>query len=191
MTPLIDALVSQGAVIRLPPDVDGLLTIETQGLAGGLLTLGGAQVSSQYLSALLMAAPMAKTPLEIQTAVPVSRPYVDMTCGLMARFGVQVIQDGYARFRVPAPAHYQGGDHVVEADASTASYFFAAAAVTAGTVTVPDLSRSDSVQGDVRFLDILEQMGCVVTSDRQSVTVTGPPASTELPSTCLRYPTLL
>ena len=64
------------------------MTIETQGIAGGLLTLGGAQVSSQYLSALLMASPMAKTPLEIQTAVPVSRPYVDMTCGLMARFGV-------------------------------------------------------------------------------------------------------
>ena len=175
MTPLIDALVSQGAVIRLPPDVDGLLTIETQGLAGGLLTLGGAQVSSQYLSALLMAAPMAKTPLEIQTAVPVSRPYVDMTCGLMSRFGVQVIQDGYARFRVPAPAHYQGGDHIVEADASTASYFFAAAAVTAGSVTVSNLSRSHSVQGDVRFLDVLEKMGCAVTSDRNSVTVTGPP----------------
>ena len=64
---------------------------------------------------------------------------------------------------------------MVEADASTASYFFAAAAVTAGTVTVSNLSRSHSVQGDVRFLDILEQMGCVVTSDRQSVTVTGPP----------------
>ena len=108
MTPLIDALVSQGAVIRLPPDVDGLLTIETQGLAGGLLTLGGAQVSSQYLSALLMAAPMAKTPLEIQTAVPVSRPYVDMTCGLMARFGVQVIQDGYERFRRPSSSPLPG-----------------------------------------------------------------------------------
>ena len=89
MTPLINALTAQGADIRVPPEVDALMSIETRGLAGGLLTLGGTQVSSQYLSALLMAAPMAKTPLEIRTAVPVSRPYIDMTCGLMAQFGVQ------------------------------------------------------------------------------------------------------
>ena len=175
MTPLIDALVSQGAIIRVPPKVDALMSIETRGLAGGLLTLGGAHVSSQYLSALLMAAPMAKTPMEIRTAVPVSRPYVDMTRGLMAQFGVTVAQDGYESFRVPAPTLYQGGNHAVEGDASTASYFFAAAAVTGGAVTVSNLSRSNSVQGDVRFLDILERMGCNVTSDRESVTVVGPP----------------
>ena len=175
MTSLIDALKSQGAKIRTPPDVDALLSIETPGLAGGLLTLGGAQVSSQYLSALLMAAPMAKTPLEIQTAVPVSRPYVDMTCGLMAQFGVHVDQQDYEIFRIPAPTTYHGGDHVVEPDASTASYFFAAAAVTGGTITVENLSRTHSVQGDVEFLDILEQMGCIVSSDEKSATVTGPP----------------
>ena len=174
MTPLIDALTSQGASIRTPPDVDALLAIETQELTGGLITLGGTKVSSQYLSALLMAAPMAKTPLEIRTAVPVSRPYVDMTCGLMAQFGVEVDQEGYERFRIPAPTTYQGGDHVIEPDASTASYFFAAAAVTGGTVTVNNLSRCRSLQGDVRFLDILERMGCNVASDDQSVTVTGP-----------------
>ena len=175
MTPLIDALTSQGANIRVPPEVDALMSIETKGLTGGLLTLGGTQVSSQYLSALLMAAPMAKTPLEIQTAVPVSRPYIDMTCGLMAQFGVQVDQDGYERFCIPAPTDYQGGDHVIEPDASTASYFFAAAAVAGGSVTVNNLSRGGSVQGDVRFLDILEKMGCTVASDDKLVTVTGPP----------------
>ena len=174
MTPLIDALTAQGAHIRVPPEVDALMSIETNGLTGGLLTLGGTRVSSQYLSALLMAAPMAKTPLEIQTAVPVSRPYIDMTCGLMAQFGVQVDQEGYERFRIPAPTCYQGGDHVIEPDASTASYFFAAAAVTGGTVTVENLTRSHSVQGDVRFLDILEKMGCNVSSDSRSTTVTGP-----------------
>ena len=174
MTPLLDALASQGATIRVPPDVNALLTINTDGLKGGLLTLGGAHVSSQYLSALLMAAPMAKTPLEIQTAVPVSRPYVDMTIGLMSQFGVNVDQQAYERFRIPAPTQYQGGDHVIEPDASTASYFFAAAAVTAGTVTVPNLSHTNSVQGDVRFLDVLEKMGCAVASDNQSTTVTGP-----------------
>ncbi len=175
MTPLIDALTSQGARIRVPPEVDTLMSIETHGLTGGLLTLGGTQVSSQYLSALLMAAPMAKTPLEIQTAVPVSRPYVDMTCGLMSQFGVQVDQEGYERFCIPAPTTYQGSDHVIEPDASTASYFFAAAAVTGGTVTVNNLSRVGSVQGDVRFLDVLEKMGCTVDSNNKSVTVTGPP----------------
>ena len=174
MTPLIHALTAQGADIRIPPEVDALMSIETQGLSGGLLTLGGTQVSSQYLSALLMAAPMAKTPLEIQTAVPVSRPYIDMTCGLMAQFGVEVDQQGYERFRIQAPAQYQGGDHVIEPDASTASYFFAAAAVTGGTVTVENLSRSHSVQGDIRFLDILEKMGCIVSSDSRSTTVSGP-----------------
>ncbi len=176
MTPLVNALTSQGATIRTPPDVDALLQIETQGLNGGSLTLGGTHVSSQYLSALLMAAPMASTPLEIQTAVPVSRPYVDMTCGLMAQFGVQVDQQGYERFRIQAPTTYRGGDHVIEPDASTASYFFAAAAVTGGTVTVNNLSRRSSVQGDVRFLDVLEKMGCNVTSNHHSITVTGPPS---------------
>ena len=155
--------------------MDALLSIETHGLAGGLLTLGGAQVSSQYLSALLMAAPMAKTPLEIQTAVPVSRPYVDMTCGLMSQFGVKVAQQDYETFRIPSPTTYHGGDHVVEPDASTASYFFAAAALTAGTVTVENLSRAHSVQGDVEFLDILEEMGCNVTSNEKSTTLTGQP----------------
>ncbi len=174
MTPLVDALASQGAHICVQPRVDALMSIETHGLNGGLLTLGGTHVSSQYLSALLMAAPMAKTPVEIQTAVPVSRPYVDMTCGLMAQFGVHVEQDGYERFRIPAPATYRGGDHVIEPDASTASYFFAAAAVTGGIVTVDNLSRRRSVQGDVRFLDVLEQMGCRVVSDAHSVTVSGP-----------------
>ena len=167
MTPLIEALISQGARIRVPPETDALLDIETSGLAGGRLKLGGTNISSQYLSALLMAAPLARAPVEIQTAVPVSRPYVDMTTGLMAQFGVQVEQLDYERFRVPAPAQYRGGDHVVEADASTASYFFAAAAVTGGTVTVANLSCSQSVQGDVRFLDILESMGCDV--DFQSI----------------------
>ena len=175
MGPLVHALAAQGARVRTPPEVDGLLAIETDGLTGGLLTLGGTQVSSQYLSALLMAAPMAKTPLEIQTAVPVSRPYVDMTTGLMAQFGVRVEQEGYERFRIPAPTLYRGGDHVVEADASTASYFFAAAAVTGGTVTVNNLSRRRSVQGDVEFVDILEKMGCTVDSDKRSVAVKGPP----------------
>ena len=174
MTPLINALTAQGADIRVPPEVDAFMSIETQGLSGGLLTLDGTQVSSQYLSALLMAAPMAKTPIEIQTAVPVSRPYIDMTCGLMAQFGVEVDQQGYERFRIQAPTQYQGGDHVIEPDASTASYFFAAAAVTGGTVTVENLSRSHSVQGDIRFLDILEKMGCIVSSDSRSTTITGP-----------------
>ena len=174
MDPLLNSLEAQGANLDKPISGAFPLIINAVGLRGGKLTLGGATVSSQYLSALLMAAPLARKPVEITTSVPVSKPYIDLTCKLMSRFGVNVVQEGYERFEVPAPAPYIGGDHKVEADASTASYFFAAAAVTGGTVRVSNLSRSNSVQGDIRFLDILEKMGCNVESDDESVTVTGP-----------------
>ena len=174
MDPLLNSLEIQGAGLDKPISGAFPLTINAAGLRGGKLTLGGTTVSSQYLSALLMAAPLARKPVEITTSVPVSKPYIDLTCKLMSRFGVDVVQRGYEKFEVPAPVSYIGRDHKIEADASTASYFFAAAAVTGGTVRVFNLSRSNSVQGDIRFLDILESMGCTVESDEESVTVTGP-----------------
>ncbi len=174
MDPLLKSLESQGAGITKPAGGAFPLSISAAGLKGGKLTLGGATVSSQYLSALLMAAPLARESVEITTPVPVSKPYIDLTCELMSRFGVDVVQNGYESFKVPAPVPYTGGDHKVEGDASTASYFFAAAAVTGGTIKVSNLSRGNSVQGDIRFLDILERMGCHVASDDESVIVTGP-----------------
>jgi len=147
--------------------------IETRGLAGGKVRVGGA-VSSQYLSGLLMAAPAAAALVMVEVAGElVSKPYVDMTLAVMRDFGVVVRREGYARFDVPAPAVYRSRRYAVEPDASSASYFLAAAAATGGRVTVEGLTR-DSTQGDARFADILRAMGCEVAWSDTGVTVAAP-----------------
>jgi len=147
--------------------------LETSGLAGGKVRVAGA-VSSQYLSALLMAAPAAAAPVVIEVAGElVSKPYVDMTLAVMRDFGVEAGRDGYARFEVPAPAAYRARRYAVEPDASSASYFLAAAAATGGRVTVEGLTR-DSTQGDARFPDVLRAMGCEVSWSERGVTVAAP-----------------
>jgi 3-phosphoshikimate 1-carboxyvinyltransferase len=149
------------------------VVIDTDGLAGGTVTVRGT-VSSQYLSALLMAAPAARGPVRLEVAGElVSKPYIDMTLSVMAGFGAAVERDGYARFLVPAPRPYAARRYAVEPDAASASYFLAAAAATRGTVTVEGLSR-DSAQGDAHFAEILRAMGCQVRWDAGGVTVTGP-----------------
>jgi 3-phosphoshikimate 1-carboxyvinyltransferase len=170
--PLTEALAALGAstepagASRLP------MTVTGSGLAGGQVTIPGNQ-SSQYHSAVLMAAPLARARVEVLTSELVSRPYVDLTCTMMEEFGVRVERDGYTRLAVNAPAMYRARDYVVEADASTASYFFAAAAVTGGRVTVTNISKATSRQGDIRFLDVLEQMGCRVLDEGNGATVVG------------------
>jgi 3-phosphoshikimate 1-carboxyvinyltransferase len=149
------------------------VVIETSGLAGGRVRVGGG-VSSQYLSALLMAAPAAAAPVTVEVAGDlVSKPFADMTLAVMRDFGVEVERDGYTRFRVPAPAVYRARDYAVEPDAASASYFLAAAAITAGEVTVEGLTRA-SAQGDARFADVLGAMGCEVAWTGAGVTVCGP-----------------
>ncbi len=120
-----------------------------------------------------MSAPLGRAPLELTVDGLVSRPYVDMTLAMMAQFGVESERRGHAHFRV-APAAYQGRDYAVEPDASTASYFFAAAAVTGGRVKVLGLHREAGLQGDVRFLDALASMGCSVRDEKDGVVVAGP-----------------
>jgi len=172
MAALLEALRAQGAATD-PPGADRLpLTLLARGLDGGELRLPG-DTSSQFISALLMAAPLGEAPLELVVDGLVSRPYVDMTLAMMAQFGVETERRGHERFRVP-PAAYAGRDYAVEPDASTASYFFAAAAVTGGRVGVPGLRRQKSLQGDLRFLDVLAAMGCVVSDDAGGVVVAGP-----------------
>ena len=172
LAPLLEALRAQGAATdpagatRLP------FTLLGRGLAGGRLELGG-EVSSQFVSALLMAAPAGRAPLDLQVEGLVSRPYVDMTISMMSQFGVTTERDAYARFRV-APSAYRARTYDVEPDASTASYFFAAAAVTGGRVLVEGLRRDGCLQGDVRFLDVLEAMGCEVVEHDTGTAVTGP-----------------
>uniref|UniRef100_A0A7N0T5G2 3-phosphoshikimate 1-carboxyvinyltransferase n=1 Tax=Kalanchoe fedtschenkoi TaxID=63787 RepID=A0A7N0T5G2_KALFE len=146
------------------------------GLPGGKVKLSGS-ISSQYLTALLMAAPLALGDVEIEIIDKlISIPYVEMTLKLMERFGVSVEHsDSWDHFYVKGGQKYKSpGKAYVEGDASSASYFLAGAAITGGTVTVEGCGTS-SLQGDVKFAEVLGQMGAKVTWTENSVTVTGPP----------------
>ena len=172
MGPLLRALEALGATAK-PAAAEYLpVTLAAHGLDGGELYLPG-DVSSQFVSALLMAAPLGTAPLTLRVAGLVSRPYIDMTLAMMRSFGVTADREGYTRFSVPAPAAYAAREYAIEADASTASYFFAAAAVTGGRVTVEGLRRDGALQGDVRFVDVLEAMGSEVRDTPRGLRVTG------------------
>jgi 3-phosphoshikimate 1-carboxyvinyltransferase len=170
---LLDALRQLGADARSEFDTGcPPVIVRAAGLRGGRATVAGS-ISSQFLSALLMASPAAKEPVELAVAGElVSKPYIDMTGRVMAAFGASVESDG-AHFRIPS-GRYRGCTYAIEPDASAASYFWAAAAITRGKVTVEGLSR-DSLQGDVAFCGCLEQMGCQVRYDANSLTVVGGP----------------
>ncbi len=170
--PLLDALSMWGAraISELgtgcPP-----VEVVASGLSGGK-TLISAKKSSQFLSSLLLVAPYTREPANITLDGPlVSRPYVDLTLSVMEQFGVTVEEKDLC-FLVPQNG-YRPCSYEVEGDASSASYFFAAAAVTGGKVTVQNIP-SKPLQGDAAFVDILQSMGCEVTRDEQGTTVTGP-----------------
>nr|ABG88197.1 EPSP synthase [Phaseolus vulgaris] len=146
------------------------------GLPGGKVKLFGS-ISSQYLTALLMSAPLALGDVEIEIIDKlISVPYVEVTLKLMERFGVSVEHwDSWDRFLVHGGQKYKSpGNAYVEGDASSASYLLAGAAITGGTVTVEGCGTK-SLQGDVKFAEVLEKMGCKVWWTENSVTVTGPP----------------
>lgn len=147
--------------------------VHSDGELGGTVSMPG-DLSSQYFSALAMVSPYASHPMEIVVEGDlVSRPYIDMTADAMAAFGVTLHHDNYTRIW-PAPGQrYRGTTYLVEPDASAASYFFALAAVTGGRITVERLGAA-SRQGDLDFVDVLEQMGCEVIKKADSVTVQGP-----------------
>ena len=119
-------------------------------------------VSSQFLSALLMALPLAgrSASVEVEGEL-ISKPYVEITLNVMRRFGVSVSRNDWSRFAVPAAAYVSPGKVFVEGDASSASYFLAAGALGGGPVRVHGVGRG-SIQGDVRFTEVLERMGAVV-----------------------------
>lgn len=148
------------------------IIVHAAGLKGGSSTIRG-DVSSQFLSGLLMAAPYAKMPIELTVeSALVSQPYIHMTLAVMKSFGIATpTQADLARFTIPL-GQYTGCGYEVEPDASAASYFFAAAAITGGRVTVEGLTRQ-ALQGDVGFVDVLEQMGCEVTESSAGITVVG------------------
>lgn len=159
---------SLGAMGRLPVE----LTTLGRGVPGGSVEIRG-DVSSQYLSGLLLAAPVMTGGLRVELATPlVSGPYVDMTVDVMRRFGavVEVVADR-SEFRI-APSGYRATAMSIEPDASTASYFFAMAALLGGRVRVEGLG-SGSLQGDLRFVEVLERMGAVVHREPDATEVVG------------------
>ena len=138
------------------------VTVESQGIKGGVAKIRSDE-SSQFLSAVLMVAPYAERDVCLEViGLLSSRPYVDMTLSVMSAFGVEVQQREYKSFFVKAGQRYLPRTYHIEGDASNASYFFSAAAVTGGKVRVENFP-STSVQGDSAFLSILEKMGCSVT----------------------------
>ncbi|WP_037607695.1 3-phosphoshikimate 1-carboxyvinyltransferase [Streptacidiphilus rugosus] len=145
------------------------LRIEAAGIKGGAITLD-AGLSSQFLTALLLTGPLTREGLEITVTDLVSVPYVEITLAMMNRFGNPARREGDT-FVVP-PVPYRAVDYLIEPDASTASYVFAAAALTGNTVTVPGLG-GDSLQGDLRFAEVLRTMGADVSITPEATTVTG------------------
>lgn len=171
---LVDALHDLGAQIgyEIQPGFCPL-TIHATGLRGGTIERRST-VSSQYVSALLMAGALAANDVMIGFDEPLpSRPYVAMTLGVMRAFGVDAAERDMRRFIVPARQTYRATRYTLEPDASAASCFFAAAALTGGRITVEGLG-ADSPQGDLGFVRVLEQMGCAVEQDARQTTVQGP-----------------
>ena len=174
LAPLLDGLRSLGVDVSseagngCPPVV-----LRGRGLPGGRVTMAG-DLSSQYFSALAMTLPYARAPLQIDVRGElVSKPYIDMTAATMRAFGVMLEHANYQRMWVAAGQRYVGRAYDIEPDASAASYFFALAAVTGGELTVERLPPT-SAQGDLRFIDVLQEMGCVVHRGADAVTLRGP-----------------
>ena len=171
VAPLVDGLRQLGAQIDYlgeqgyPP-----IRVIGTGLNGGDVRMPG-DISSQFLTSLLMAAPLARDTVRVEIeGEQVSKPYLAITVHLMAQFGVRVQHDNYERFEI-TPATYQSPDTLlVEGDASSASYFLAAGAIAGDGVTVFGVGN-DSVQGDVAFVDVLEAMGAAVERGPVSITV--------------------
>jgi 3-phosphoshikimate 1-carboxyvinyltransferase len=167
---LVAALRALGGDLEAPSGAPPVL-IRGRGLAGGKAAVRG-EASSQFLSALLLVAPLARGAVELTTEGGlVAAPYVDMTVEMMRAFGADPRRAGNV-FRI-TPGRYDARAYVVEPDASSASYFFAAAAITGGRVAVPGLTRN-SLQGDLEFVDVLVRMGCEASWSEAGVSVSGP-----------------
>ncbi|EIU7614904.1 3-phosphoshikimate 1-carboxyvinyltransferase [Vibrio vulnificus] len=160
---LVDALREAGAQIEYlenenyPP-----LKINATGLQAGTVNIDGS-ISSQFLTAFLMAAPLAQGEVKIHIVGElVSKPYIDITLHIMKQFGVDVVNNAYQEFIIPAGQSYVSpGQFLVEGDASSASYFLAAAAIKGGEIKVTGIGKN-SIQGDIHFADALERMGAEI-----------------------------
>src|SRR5215210_1696951 len=168
---LVDAMRQLGAAVEYVGEVAKFpLTIRGGGIPGGEARVSASK-SSQFVSGLLMASPYAEAPVTLHPEGRREWPYVGITVALMRAFGVEVVEAS-GRFTV-APAMYSSRQYEVEPDASAASYFMAAAAVTGGRVRIPGLGSSSS-QGDLRFAGVLREMGCEVELAPDFIEVRGP-----------------
>ena len=169
--PLVDALNQLGADVGYvqatgyPP-----VRVRGRGLAGGRTQIDGS-LSSQFLTAVLLAAPLARTPVQVEVAGElVSKPYIDMTLDLMARFGAEAHNLGHRSFAVANRGYQSPDEYLVEGDASSASYFLAAGAIAGRGVRVLGVG-GDSIQGDLGFVDVLAAMGAQVERRPASIAV--------------------
>jgi len=169
--PLLRVLRGMGVSIDTPENPGcPPVRVKARGLPGGRAVFADLD-SSQYVSSLLLSSPYAAQDVEIQLAGrTVSEPYIDMTLQVMEQFGTRVERVGENSFHVPAGQSYSARSFAVEGDFSSASYFFLAAALGLGRIQVSDLTAG-SVQGDARFLKILEDLGCNVAWNKQGVEV--------------------
>lgn len=187
---LVDALNRLGARIRYVgrPGFPPLLIEPAPALAGFGVSVRG-DVSSQFLSGLLMAAPLIAPPGGLHVAVQgtlISRPYVSLTCSLMRRFGVDVIEQSDV-FLVPSAPYRTPGRFVVEGDASSASYFLALGAIAGGPVRVEGVGR-DSAQGDVKFAEALATMGAGIEFGAHHITARAPARLRAIDADCNHIP---
>ncbi len=168
---LVDGLRALGASIEyLGRDGYPPLCVRGTGLHGGNVRMRG-NVSSQFLTSLMMAAPLADGPVTVTIdGEQVSKPYLDITMNLMQRFGIRSSHDRYRRFDIPNGPYRSPGSIHVEGDASSATYFLAAGAIRGGPVQVRGIGRG-SAQGDIAFLDVLRAMGAEVHADDDFVEV--------------------
>ncbi|SEG06649.1 3-phosphoshikimate 1-carboxyvinyltransferase [Lachnospira multipara] len=177
MLPLFEALESLGASFTYLEE-KGHLPVKVVGAkANGKTPESEVSIdiseSTQFLSALLMTAPMLSNGLRVLiTSKKTSGSYINITMDMMRQFGCEVFHDG-ASYDVPAGEHYRSRTYQIEPDVSAACYFYAAAAITGGRALVKNV-HSNVMQGDMKFLDVLKQLGCAVTEEREGICVTGP-----------------
>ena len=172
--PLIDALLQTGIDIKSVNNT-GCPPIEVTGTGafpGGAITVTG-NISSQYLSSILMLAPLAdkQTTITVEGNL-VSKPYIDITLTIMKKFGVEVVNNDYQQFILPSHQQYTARSYTIEPDASAASYFFAAASLLGEHLTIDGLGTT-SKQGDLQFVNVLESCGVKIQREATNTSVVG------------------
>lgn len=173
MAPLLSALQSIGCDISFA-EKEGYFpfTLHARGFQNTDLTID-IDKSSQFLSALLIAAPLAKEDVKIKVAGTHGMAYIEMTCRMMEQFGVLTEHPAPDTFLIKAGQTYRAQDYAIEPDVSAACYFYALAALSGCSVIVDGVPEP-SLQGDTEFLSILEKMGCQVTRTNEGICITGP-----------------